>query len=154
MKWEYFESFEEIPVRVLYGVLKLRQDVFIIEQDCIYEDIDNLDPGSSQLVLLDDDSVAGCARLVPPGVKYPEISIGRIAIAKSYRNRRLGRELVERAIRIAEENGHSVIRIEAQTYLLSFYESLGFVADGEEYILDGIPHLEMIRKASERGAVK
>jgi len=154
MKWVYFENFDEIPANVLYGVLKLRQDVFIIEQDCIYEDIDNLDQPSSHLVLFDDKTVAGCARLVPPGAKYPEISIGRIAVAQSHRNRSLGKELVERAVRIAEDEGHSIIRIEAQTYLLSFYESFGFDADGEEYILDGIPHIEMIRKAFENGPVK
>lgn len=147
MKWFFFKNFDEIPSRVLYGILKLRQDVFIIEQDCIYEDMDELDQHSSQLVLFDGDTIAGCARLVPPGAKYPEISIGRIAVAQSHRNRSLGRELVERAVRIVEEGGHSIIRIEAQTYLLPFYQSLGFVADGEEYILDDIPHIEMIREA-------
>lgn len=148
MKWVYYENFDEIPAGVMYGLLKLRQDVFIIEQDCIYDDMDNLDQRSSQLVLFDADKVAGCARLVPAGVKYDEISIGRIAVAPSHRNRSLGRELVQRAIRIAGNKGHSVIRIEAQTYLGKFYESLGFVADGEEYILDGIPHIEMIRKST------
>ena len=148
MKWVYYHSFDEIPAGVLYGILKLRQDVFIIEQDCIYEDIDNLDRHSSQLVLMDEEAVAGCARLVPAGMKYPEISIGRIAVAQAYRNRNLGRKLVERAVDAAEKEGHSVIRIEAQTYLLSFYESLGFAADGEEFVLDGIPHIEMIRKSA------
>ncbi|PWN07638.1 GNAT family N-acetyltransferase [Rhodohalobacter mucosus] len=145
MKWVYYEAFDKIPPHILYGLLKLRQDVFIIEQDCIYEDIDNLDQHSSQLVLSEADTVIGCARLVPPGVKYPELSIGRIAVSSSYRNRGIGKELVERAIGIAEKSGQNTIRIEAQTYLLTFYESLGFEADGDEYILDGIPHVEMIR---------
>lgn len=145
MKWIYFMNLDEIPAGVIYGMLKLRQDIFIIEQNCIYEDIDNLDMESGHLLLLDGDFVAGCARLVPPGLKYSEISIGRIAIASPYRNRQLGREIVERAIEIAENDGHSVIRIEAQQYLLNFYKSLGFVPDGEVYDLDGIPHLEMVK---------
>lgn len=145
MEWIFYKSFDEIDAGVVYGMLKLRQDIFIIEQDCIYEDIDNLDQKSGHLILFDGDAVAGCARLVPPGIKYREVSIGRIAIASSHRNRQLGRELVERAIKIAEQEGHSVIRIEAQQYLLNFYESLGFEPDGEVFDLDGIPHLEMIR---------
>lgn len=148
MYWRYYKSFDDIPAGVVYGMLKLRQDIFIIEQNCIYEDIDNLDQKSAHLILFDDEIIAGCARLVPPGVKYREISIGRIAIAPSYRNRRLGKELVERSIKIATDEGHTSIRIEAQVYLQDFYDSLGFVPAGEPYDLDGIPHLEMIRTNS------
>jgi ElaA protein len=150
MKWVFFEQFEEMPGRTVYEILKLRQDIFIIEQNCIYEDIDTLDLRSSHLVLFSEQTVAGCSRLVPPGIKYPEISIGRIAIANEFRNRGLGRELVERSIRIAETTGRTDIRIEAQTYLEKFYESLGFRPDGDEYILDGIPHREMIWTVSDR----
>ncbi|MDX1592166.1 MAG: GNAT family N-acetyltransferase [Balneolaceae bacterium] len=148
MKWVYYEQFEDIPVRTLYDILKLRQDIFIIEQDCIYEDIDRLDLHSSHLVLFDEESLAGYSRLVPPGVKYDDISIGRIAISQDYRNRGLGKELVQRSIRIAESAGFKRIRIEAQTYLNEFYRELGFRSDGDEYILDGIPHREMIWTAS------
>ena len=148
MKWVYYEQFEDIPVRTLYDILKQRQDIFIIEQGCIYEDIDRLDLHSSHLVLFDEESLAGCSRLVPPGVKYDDISIGRIAISQDYRNRGLGKELVQRSIQIAESAGFKRIRIEAQTYLNKFYRELGFKSDGDEYILDGIPHREMIWTAS------
>lgn len=144
MKWIHYHSFSELPAGVVYDLLKLRQDIFIIEQDCIYEDIDNVDKQSGHLVLQDGGRIAGYARIVPPGVKYTEASIGRIVIEKSYRNSGLGKELVLRALQITDEAGFNNVRIEAQAYLQKFYTSLGFRASGSVYDLDGIPHLEMV----------
>lgn len=146
MEWKFYPAFKDIPAGRLYEVLKLRQDVFIIEQNCIYEDIDQLDQESRHLLLLDseNDTLCGYLRIVPPGKKFTEISIGRIVIEKIYRGQGLGKALIKKAVKILEEEKSPAIRIEAQAHLRQFYTQLGFIADSPPYDLDGIPHLEMV----------
>ncbi|MCC5915055.1 MAG: GNAT family N-acetyltransferase [Balneolaceae bacterium] len=137
-------SFDHLTSEQLYKVLKLRQDVFIIEQDCIYEDIDNLDQQSIHLLLMDGEKLAAYSRIVPADVKYSEPSIGRIISSSDYRRKGLGREIVQHSLNFLRDRGESVARIEAQAHLQDFYSSFGFEPEGEIYDLDGIPHIEML----------
>lgn len=128
----------------LYDILKLRQDIFIIEQNCVYNDIDGLDEASQHLLLEIGGELAAYSRIVPPKVKFDEISIGRIVVREKYRGVGYGQKIVLESIKRIAENGHKIVRIEAQAHLLKFYENLGFESAGETYILDGIPHLQMM----------
>ena len=145
MKFTLYHGIEDISASVLYDILKLRQDIFIVEQNCVYEDIDGLDNASQHLLLTIGDELIAYSRIVPPKVKYEEISIGRIVVKKSHRGKGYGKKIVQQSIRQIDEEGHQSIRIEAQAHLLSFYNDLGFEAAGDTYILDGIPHIEMLQ---------
>lgn len=146
MKWKHVTDFSSLKAIEVYQILKLRQDIFIIEQDCIYEDIDNLDQQSEHLMLFSDKKLAAYARLVPPGVKFSEYSIGRITVNRHWRGKQIGRKLVEKSIQILKEKKERVIKIEAQEYLQVFYESIGFKKVSSTYPIDGIPHIEMTIK--------
>lgn len=146
MKWKHVPDFSSLTAFEVYKLLKLRQDVFIIEQDCIYEDIDNIDFESEHVMLFDDEKLIAYSRLVPPGIKFDEYSIGRIIVDATYRGKTLGRDLVKKSIEILEEKGVKTIRIEAQEYLLNFYTSLGFEKVSDSYPVDGIPHVQMVIK--------
>lgn len=146
MNWTLYSSFDAISSNTLYNILKVRQNVFIIEQNCIYEDIDNLDRECEHLVLADGDAIAAYARIVPRGVKYKEASIGRIVVNPNYRGRGLGKKTVQKSLEILNQKKISVVRIEAQAHLKNFYKNLGFSEDSEIYELDGILHLEMLQQ--------
>jgi len=146
MNWIHHDTFDSISTLELYEILKLRQDVFVIEQDCIYEDIDNLDQASEHLVLKEQNILAAYARIVPADVKYKEYSIGRVIVNPAYRGFGLGKKLVLKSLEILKERQISVVRIEAQAHLRKFYHDLGFKDDGEIYELDGILHIEMLNR--------
>lgn len=144
MEW-IFKSFEELTNEELYAVLKLRFEVFVIEQNCLDIDPDGKDKVSMHLMLEDDGKIIGCARILPPKVSYDEPSIGRIALDKSYRGTGLGREIVQKCIDFI----HNImkireIRISGQAYLLDFYKSFGFVVAKGPYLEDKIPHYQML----------
>lgn len=144
MQWIHAGSMEEISAPDLYQILKLRQDIFVIEQDCIYQDIDNIDPFCEHLFLKDEDLVIACSRIVPTQKKFDVPSIGRIAVHKKYRKKGLGKELVQRSLDIlSKKNNIDSVIIEAQSYLQIFYESLGFKRISEPYDVDGISHIKM-----------
>lgn len=148
MDWTYYSSFDEFSPRHLYEVLKLRQDIFIIEQNCIYDDIDGLDDSSGHLLLLEPEGVLiGYLRIVPAGKKFEEYSLGRIAIKHSHRGQGLGKTLVEKGIEKVEKAGEQSIRIEAQAHLENFYKDIGFKTVSDIYDVDEIPHLQMILTA-------
>ena len=145
MRWE-LRAFDALSVTDLYGIMRLRQDVFIVEQKCAYADADGLDANAEHLYCVDGDAVVACARVFAPGQKRDEAVIGRVVTAPSVRKSGLGRELMRRAIAgIEAQHGRVPIWLGAQKYLQRFYESLGFVRDGEDYDEDGIPHLPMRR---------
>ncbi|MCC5940300.1 MAG: GNAT family N-acetyltransferase [Balneolaceae bacterium] len=146
MKWKHISDFSALSPFEVYKLLKLRQDVFIIEQECIYEDIDTIDFDSEHVMLFDVEKLVAYSRLVPPGIKFDEYSIGRIIVDATYRGKMLGRDLVKKSIEILEEKGVKSIRIEAQEYLLNFYTSLGFEKVSDSYHIDGIPHVQMVIK--------
>lgn len=119
----------------------------MIEQNCIYPDLDGLDQNSTHMLCWQGEDLLAYQRCLPPGLSYPESALGRIVVAPAGRGHNLGRELVQRGIDLnIKQWPHSDIKIGAQGYLKSFYEGLGFVALGEEYIEDGIAHIHMLRK--------
>jgi len=145
MRWE-LRAFDALTVAELYGILRTRQEVFVVEQKCAYADADGLDPEAAHLFAVDGDAVIACARLFAPGRRRREAVIGRVVTAPSVRRSGLGRELMRRAIdAVAAAHGPTAIWLGAQKYLQRFYESFGFERDGEDYLEDGIPHLPMRR---------
>lgn len=139
------KRFDQLTPAEVYEILKLRQEVFILEQNCIYQDVDGLDQTSLHLSGRMNDELALYLRLVPPGRKFEEPSIGRIVVRQEYRGNRLGQKLVKRGLAtIQNRYPKQTIRIEAQLYLESFYKRLGFETVSEEYDLDGIPHIQMV----------
>ena len=145
MTWTLYNSFDEFTPRNLYDILKLRQDIFIIEQNCIYDDMDGLDGESRHILLLDAGNIlAGYLRIVPPQIKFDEYSLGRIAIKSDNRGIGLGKMIVEKGIDTVQASGARDIRIEAQAHLVNFYENIGFRSVSNAYDIDGIPHLQMI----------
>jgi ElaA protein len=149
--WQW-SGFADLTVAQLYAMLALRQEVFVLEQACLYPDIDSLDPGAHHLLGWRD--VDGKAELVAhlrclaPGAKYDEMSIGRVVTSPAARGTGLGRELVAQGLTLAQRlhPGHA-IRIGAQAHLEQFYASFGFVTVSEPYDEDGILHIDMLLAA-------
>lgn len=150
MKVNYvIKHFDELTTRELYALLRLRNEVFIIEQNCPYLDLDEKDFACFHVLYYADDQLAGHTRLLPKGISYDDVSIGRVATGTAYRGLGLGRQLMEASINgCYEKFGRSDIRISAQLYLLKFYQSLGFQEVGEPYDEDDIPHIEMVKPIS------
>ena len=139
--------FSDLRPDDLYDIVALRIAVFIVEQRCPFQDCDGIDRESHHLWTRGSDGqMAAYLRVVPPGVKYEEPSLGRIVTSPAARRTGLGRAVVWEGIARAEQlYGHRPIRIGAQRYLLRFYEQLGFVSTGFDYDEDDIPHTEMLR---------
>lgn len=154
MKWE-LKSFSELSAETLYDLLALRVNVFIIEQTCLYPELDYKDGVCYHLYAFDENSILeesnrppilAYLRILPPGVSYEEVSIGRVIVSEKTRGLGLGRELMVRAFKAIQEiYGNVPIRISAQAYLQNFYESLGFDKVSEIYLEDDIPHIEMLK---------
>ena len=143
--------FDGLSPRELYGVLRLRAEVFVVEQACAYQDLDGLDDRSLHLTQHGPDRLTGYARLLPPGLDFADAcAIGRIVTAPAVRRRGLGRPLVARAIaECVARWPQRPIKLHAQTYLLDFYGEFGFRPYGEEFLEDGLPHYHMARAAGE-----
>ncbi len=139
--------FEQLTVYQLYEIMALRQEVFVVEQNCPYLDADGKDLKGWHLMLRNETGkLIAYARLLPKGVSYEHSAIGRIISAPSARGTGAGRQLVQAAIEECYRLfGKEPIKIGAQTYLLRFYQSFGFEVVSEEYLEDGIPHVEMIK---------
>jgi ElaA protein len=143
-----FKPFNELSVHELYAIMHLRQEVFIVEQNCPYLDADGKDLKSYHLLGYLSNELVAYSRIVPPGVSYDEVSIGRVVTSTQHRKMAYGRQLMVESIKQIESlYGPVPIRIGAQQYLRMFYESFGFVQSGEPYLEDGIPHIIMTRKA-------
>ena len=140
------KSFQELSNEELYAILRLRSEVFVVEQNCPYQDLDNKDQKCFHLMLYEGDFLAAYCRLLPAGISYLENSIGRVISAPSYRGTGVGKIVMELGIRYCEQFfGAEPIRIGAQVYAKGFYAAFGFLEEGEEYLEDGIPHIEMVR---------
>ncbi len=139
------KSFSELSVAELYEILKLRSEIFVVEQNCVYLDADGKDQPSFHLCGWLNDSLVAYARILPPGIAYTEPSIGRVSTSPGYRKNGAGRRLMEKAIEVTSDQfpGYG-IKIGAQLYLDKFYSSLGFKQLGDIYIEDDIPHIHMI----------
>ena len=146
IKWS-FKAFSQLNLEELYAIMVLRQEVFIVEQDCPYMDADGKDQKSHHLLGYDNDGdLVAYLRLVAPGVSYKEMSFGRIVTSDKVRGKGVGKLLMEEGIKQSELlYGKVTNRISAQSYLIPFYQSFGFKTVGEEYLEDNIPHTEMLR---------
>ena len=143
--WQW-RHFGELTASELYALLQLRSEVFVVEQNCVFLDMDNKDQAAHHLLGWLDGKLAASTRILAPGQAYEYASIGRVVTAPFARGRGLGRELMEESIRgLYQLYGKVPIQIGAQLYLKRFYESLGFVTCSEVYLEDGIEHIEMTR---------
>ncbi|HMK18602.1 MAG TPA: GNAT family N-acetyltransferase [Chitinophagaceae bacterium] len=141
------KRFDELTLDELYNILQLRNQVFIVEQNCVYNDTDGKDRSAWHLIAVEDDRLVAYTRILSPGVSYNDPAIGRVVTSSSKRRSGLGRELMKRSIEACEKIfGKTSITLSAQVYLQSFYESFDFIVAGKEYLEDGIPHIEMSRK--------
>ncbi len=138
--------FNELSISELYGILRLRSEVFVVEQDCVYQDIDDKDQKALHLFISDDNKIVGYTRLFNKGNYFKQASIGRVVVQENYRIKKLGHLLMKESIKaIKTHYNTSKITISAQKHLKRFYESHGFSKVGEEYLEDGIPHIKMVK---------
>jgi ElaA protein len=140
------KNFHELTPNELYAIIKLRNEVFVVEQNCVFQDADDKDQHCFHLTGISaNKAVAAYARLVPADISYPYISIGRVITSPAYRKSGFGKALMKRAIEQCYRLfGKQPIKIGAQLYLKHFYEGFGFVQTSEMYLEDEIPHIEMI----------
>jgi ElaA protein len=139
--------FNELKPKELYEITWLRNEVFVVEQNCVYQDADHKDHKAFHLMGWMGDDLAAYTRLLPPGVSYEEISIGRVVTNPKHRRSGLGKELMTASIQKCYELfGFGPIKIGAQVYLTKFYNSFGFVQCSEVYLEDGIEHISMIKQ--------
>lgn len=143
LQWK-IKRFEALSLTELYSVLELRSEVFIVEQNCPYQDVDGKDAKALHLVGKFDGKTVAYARLFQSGDYFENASIGRVVISKNYRDKKWGYDLMREAISGIEAHfGETKITISAQLYLQKFYENCGFVQTSEMYLEDDIPHIEM-----------
>lgn len=140
------KRFDQLTQMELYEILKLRNDIFIVEQNCPYPDIDGNDPQAYHLFASDSENhVCGCLRILKPGQTFEEPAIGRLVVRADQRHGGLARRMMNHALSFMErELSENRVKIEAQEYLLSFYSSLGFRPCSKMFLEDGIPHVIML----------
>ncbi|MCF8362176.1 MAG: GNAT family N-acetyltransferase [Prolixibacteraceae bacterium] len=140
------KAFDELTNTELYEILQLRSEIFVVEQNCVYNDLDGLDPEAYHLYASENGVIIGYVRLSKPGARFSTASIGRVVTLETHRRKGVSTLLMKKAIgHIENEWGENVISLSAQEYLRNFYESLGFKVVSDIYLEDGIPHFEMVR---------
>ena len=145
IKWE-IKHFEALTTIELYEILRLRSEVFVVEQNCVYQDIDSKDEKSLHLLGFFNGVIVAYCRLFKSGDYFENAAIGRVVVAQKYRNQKWGHALISASIAgIQDFFGETQITISAQLYLKTFYEQNGFTQTSEPYLEDGIPHIEMRR---------
>lgn len=143
------KKFEELTSIEIYAIMQLRNEVFVVEQNCVYQDADNKDIASYHLMAWQGNKLVAYTRLLPPGLSYTEPSIGRVVTSASVRGNGTGRLLMQHSIAyIKKLFGNSAIKIGAQYYLKNFYSSLQFKQTSEIYLEDNIEHIEMLLEAT------
>jgi ElaA protein len=143
LQWK-IKRFEALSTKELYRMLQLRSEVFVVEQNCVYQDIDGKDQKALHLIGEDNGQTVAYARLFKPKDYFNEASIGRVVVKQSYREKKLGHILIREAIQAIKIHfNETKITISAQQYLKKFYESQGFLQTSEMYLEDDIPHIEM-----------
>ena len=143
----HIKFFKELTASQLYQILKLRQDVFIVEQTCLYADADNLDQKSLHAFLVSEehDQIVAYCRILPAGLVCDDVAIGRVVVAADFRQQGLAKNLMEKAIHfIEQEMQPEAIKVSAQSHLQAFYQSLGFQVISSPYDEDGIEHIDML----------
>lgn len=140
------KPFQSLTVGELYALLSLRSEVFVVEQQSIYCDLDGYDQAALHMLTQDGQGLAAYLRVLPPESKHAEPSFGRLVVAPRARGAGMATQMIQDALcEIASRWPHHPIRIDAQLYLKDYYARFGFAPDGADYVLDGIPHIQMIR---------
>jgi ElaA protein len=140
------KAFKELTTQELYDILQLRAEVFVVEQDCVYQDIDGKDQKALHVCGYKNQKLVAYTRIFKPGDYFKEASIGRVVVRANERQFKYGYDIMNASIAAIKANyNESLIRISAQTYLKRFYNNLNFKETGEEYLEDGIPHINMIK---------
>jgi ElaA protein len=140
------KTFIELNTTELYNILQLRAKVFVVEQDCVYQDLDGKDQNAIHIIGVKSDKIIAYTRIFKPGSYYDVASIGRVVVAKEERRYGYGKVIMEASIEAVKEYlKEETIKISAQEYLKKFYNELGFKEVGERYLEDGIPHIVMIK---------
>lgn len=140
------KKFEALSPHELYAILQLRNEVFAIEQNCVYPDMDNKDQPAYHLMGWKNDKLIAYTRIIPPGVAYAEPSIGRVVTSPSARGEGIGKQLMEKSLEhLHHIYGSTPVKIGAQLYLKKFYTNFSFLPAGDVYLEDGIEHIEMVR---------
>ena len=137
------KPWSELSRKEINDIFSLRSEVFIVEQNCAYQDVDGKDNKADHILLSINDELVGYARVFNENTCFKEASFGRAVVKKKHRGEGYGHLIVEKALEYLKESKQSPIKISAQSYLKNFYSSHGFVAKGEEYMEDGIPHTAM-----------
>ena len=141
------KKFDELSINQLYDLLQLRSQVFVVEQDCVYQDIDSKDQKALHVLGFKNNKIVAYTRIFKPEDYFNEASIGRVVVAENERKFKYGYKIMETSINaISAHFNTTTIIISAQTYLKKFYNNLGFIKTGDEYLEDGIPHIKMIKK--------
>jgi ElaA protein len=146
MTWQVLE-WEEITLDILHDIFSLRSEVFVVEQNCVYQDIDGKDPKATHVLGYIKNELVAYSRFFKPGIYFSQASFGRAVVKKKHRGKGYGHELV--AYTLKAMGGNEEIKISAQQHLSSFYQSQGFVSKGAPYLEDGIPHIAMIKAPSK-----
>ena len=140
------KSFKELTKQELYSLLKLRAEVFVVEQNCIYQDIDGKDEKALHILGFKNDKLIAYTRVFKPGDYFENASIGRVLVIKNERHLKYGNRIMKQSIQAIKNNyNETTIKISAQCYLNNFYNNLGFIAVGTQYLEDGIPHILMVK---------
>jgi len=146
INWQ-IKKFNQLTTKELYEILKVRAEVFVVEQQCIFQDLDSKDEVSYHLFFEDNSEIVAYLRILPPNISYSEVAIGRVLTKVEHRKKGISKKLVQNAINFVTDSlGEQAIRISAQAYLLEFYNNLGFEPVSEVYLEDGIEHIEMLYK--------
>lgn len=149
MDW-ILKKFDELTVNELYEILKLRVEVFVVEQNCVYQDLDDKDHSAWHLFLRQDNEIIAVLRILPEKIAYEEMAIGRVVVKKSHRGQGISKEMMKIAMNfILNDLGKDKIRLSGQAYLTDFYMELGFKKVSEMYLEDGIEHFEFLFKMDE-----
>ncbi|WP_299332867.1 GNAT family N-acetyltransferase [uncultured Psychroserpens sp.] len=140
------KTFQELTTQELYDLLQLRSEVFVVEQDCVYQDIDGKDQKALHVIGFKNQKVIAYTRIFKPGDYFTHASIGRVVVAENEREHKYGYDIMNASIDAVKSHyNETTIKISAQTYLKHFYNNLNFFEVGEEYLEDGIPHIGMLR---------
>ncbi|MFT7353023.1 MAG: ElaA protein [Flavobacterium sp.] len=140
------KSFNEFTIDELYYILQLRSEVFVVEQDCVYQDLDGKDQKALHIYGFKNDKIVAYTRIFKPGDYFDNASIGRVVVQENERKFGIGHDVMKASIKAVKTHFKvDKITISAQVYLKKFYESHGFQQVGEGYLEDGIPHIEMLR---------
>lgn len=143
----FVKTFDQLSNRELYQIMQLRSEVFVVEQDCAYQDLDGRDEKALHIFGVKEGNIVAYTRVFGPGDYFENVSIGRVVVNKKQRKFGFGKVIMEASLKeVQKKFPEATIELSAQTYLIKFYEDLGFKTQGEGYLEDGIPHIRMTKQ--------